>query len=94
MGCCNCKFLDENNVHEGKVSGCCYFCKKRKCYVTGNSTGCDFFSNDYSRNSYMKDEIYYNGEKYYDDDTPISFYLFILVVLIVILVITNIFKVF
>lgn len=42
MGCCTCKFLDENNVREGKVSGCCYFCKKRKCYVTGNSTGCDF----------------------------------------------------
>lgn len=69
MGCCNCKFLDENNVRDGNVSGCCYFCKKRKCYVTGNSTGCDYFSNDYSRSSYMKDEIYYNGEKFYDDFT-------------------------
>lgn len=78
MGCCSCKYLDENNKKEGKVTGCSYFCKKRNCYVLGNSSICDGFSNDYSRKSYISDDIYNNGKAYYNDNTSIGFYLFIL----------------
>lgn len=91
MGCCNCKFLEENNVKNGNVSGCSYYCKKCNCYVTGNSNGCDKFSYNYCRNSYIADNIYYNGTKYYDDDTPVSFYLFILFILLLLLIVKSLF---
>lgn len=91
MGCCNCKYLNENDKKEGKVSGCCYFCKKKNCYVAGNSNICDDFSNDYSRKRYISDEIYHNGREYYDDDTSIGFYLFVLFILIIILIISKLF---
>ncbi len=91
MGCCSCKYLDENDKKEGKVTGCSYFCKKKNCYVTGNSTICDNFNIDYSRKKYISDELYHNGVEFYNDNTPIGFYLFILLILIIILIVTEIF---
>lgn len=67
MGCCSCKYLDENDKKEGKVTGCSYFCKKKNCYVTGNSTICDNFNIDYSRKKYISDELYHNGVEFYAD---------------------------
>lgn len=83
MGCCSCKYLNENCKKEGKVSGCLYYCSKIKAYVNGASDSCDDYCFEYGRKVYTRDEIYNDGKTYYNDTTPVGFYLVILIILII-----------
>lgn len=88
MGCYNCKYLDTSDKKEG-VCGARYYCTKNKKYVTGNSE-CENYLYDYARKTYVKDEIYNDGVRFSDDDTPIGTYIFILIVIIIIGCILNV----
>ena len=83
MGCCSCKFLVEKNKIEGKVNGSLYYCSKLKTYVNGANDKCDDYYLAQGRGGTVRDEIYNDGRKYYDDTTPIGFYLVVLVILII-----------
>lgn len=91
MGCYNCKYLKESEKKDGKVSGSVYYCSKIKKYVSGSSDGCDAYSFDSTRKTYVKDEIYNNGRKYVDDDTSPATYLAILILMIILGFLLNVF---
>lgn len=90
MSCSTCKYLKENNKKDGQVSGSCYYCTVKRNYVNGTSL-CNNYSKSY-RTSYQCNTIYENGEKYYNDTKPNSFYLFILIILLTLILLTNIWK--
>lgn len=83
MGCCSCKYLNENCKIEGRVNGSLYYCSKLKTYVNGASGSCDNYCIDHGRKIYTRDEIYDDGKKYYNDTTPVGFYLVVLIILII-----------
>ncbi len=83
MGCCSCKYLNENCKKEGKVSGSLYYCSKMKTFVSGASSSCDSYCFEYGRKVYVRDEIYNDGKNYYNDATSPSFYLVVLIILII-----------
>ena len=83
MSCSSCKFLNELDEKKGKVSGACYGCINKKCYVNGSNNKCDSFEKSYVRSSYKCDIIYHEGLKYYDDDTPVVNYVIILILVII-----------
>ena len=83
MGCCSCKYLNENCKMEGKVSGSLYYCSKLKPSVNGASGRCANYCIDHGRKVYTRDEIYDDGKKYYNDTTPVGFYLVVLIILII-----------
>ena len=87
MTCFSCKSLDENKKAKGKVSGCKYYCKKHKCYVSGDNSKCEKYEKSYSRSNDTCNKIYKEGKDFYNDDTPFSFYLFILIALVIISII-------
>lgn len=89
MSCSSCKYLKEDKRCEGRVSGACYYCSKINSYVNGANTACEKYEKSYSRNTYTCNSIYEDGEKYYNDATPISFYLFILIIMIILALIVN-----
>ena len=91
MSCSSCKYLDTSKKNNGAISGCCYYCSKKKCYVNGSNSKCEEFETSYGRSSYECNNIYEQGEQYYDDTTPISAYLVLLVFLIIIAIIVNVF---
>jgi len=90
MSCSDCKYLKENNKKEGGVCGSCYYCSKIKNYVNGSNNTCEKYERAYSRNSYTCDKIYHEGKEYYDDTTPISFYVVLLIFLTIVAIIVNI----
>lgn len=92
MGCCYCKYLDENDKKEGKCTGALYYCKKKKKYVSGSSDGCDSFSKDYARKSYIISEIFTDGKNFYNDSTDVGVYVVILIVMILLGTIVNLFS--
>lgn len=83
LGCCSCKYLNENKKIEGRVNGSLYYCSKLKTYVNGASGSCDNYFIDHGRKIYTRDEIYDDGKKYYNDTTPVGFYLVVLIILII-----------
>jgi len=91
MGCCSCEYLKESNKKNGKVNGCVYFCAKTKKYVNGSSDACENYKLDRLRKTHIRDEIYKNGKKFYNDETPVSLYLFIVIVLVVVGLIAGLF---
>ena len=90
MSCSSCKYLKENDKKEGQVYGCCYYCSKKKSFVNGSNNNCEEFANDYGRSTYECNKIFEDGEQYYDDTTPISFYILLLIILLILAFITNI----
>lgn len=90
MSCSSCKYLKENDKKQGQVCGSCYYCSRKNCYVNGSNNKCNEFEKSYTRSTYLCNEIYENGEKYYDDTTPISFYITLLIILSIIALISNI----
>lgn len=68
---------------EGRVNGSLYYCSKLKTYVNGASGSCDNYCIDHGRKIYTRDEIYDDGKKYYNDTTPVGFYLVVLIILII-----------
>ena len=92
MGCSSCKYLKENDKKCGKQLGCIYYCSKMKKYVNGNSC-CNEYSEDCSRNTYKRNEIYRDGIKFSNDTTEVTTYIFILIVLIVLGLIFNVFTI-
>lgn len=91
MGCYNCEHLKTSDKKEGTVNGCLYYCIKIKKYVNGADEGCELYSKDILRKTYESDEIYKDGEKYFNDSTPFATYLVIAVVLVIIAIIVNVF---
>ena len=87
--CYNCANLDPKKKSDGKLDGALYFCKKQKAYVNAAKDGCDKWSKA-DRKSYENDELYEKGRRYYNDDKPLSFYVFILVLLIIFLILMSI----
>lgn len=79
MGCQSCIYLIEDNKKEGKVDGAVYYCSKLKKYVNGATDECDKYKKCYGRTSYIKNQIYNDGKRYYNDETPVSFYAIALV---------------
>lgn len=90
MSCSSCKYLKESNKKDGAVSGCCYYCSKVNSYVNGSNNSCESYEKTYSRSNYECDKVYEDGKNFYDDSTPISFYLILLVILIILAIIANI----
>ena len=43
----------------------------------------DNYCIDHGRKIYTRDEIYDDGKKYYNDTTPVGFYLVVLIILII-----------
>jgi len=82
-GCCSCKYLKEKDKKDGKVNGSVYLCTKTKKYVSGASNCCDAYSKDPLRKSYVTNEIYRNGKKFYNDKTEPGTYLVALIALII-----------
>ena len=89
--CYNCKYLDKEKKKQGKVDGNLYYCQKNKAYINAAKDTCPNFSKS-ERRSWENDEIYQDSKKYYDNDTPLGFYIFILVVLIILGLILNVFN--
>ena len=90
MSCSSCKYLKGNDKKEGSVSGCCYYCTKINSYVNGSNNKCENYEKTYSRNNYECDKIYEEGKDFYDDSTPISFYVVLAVILAILAIIVNI----
>lgn len=91
MGCSGCRFLDTKKKKEGKVNGAVYFCSKQKKFINGANDACDSYKVDPFRKAYERDEIYKDGKKFYDDDRPLSSYIFILIIIILLAIILKIF---
>lgn len=89
MTCSSCNFLNELDEKKGKVSGACYYCKNKNCYINGSDDKCERFEKSYRRNSYECDNIYKEGLKYYNDDTPLEIYIIFLIFLIITGIIIN-----
>jgi hypothetical protein len=60
------------------------------CYVNGANNACENYEKTYARNNYECDKIYEEGANFYDDATPIAFYLILLAILIILAIIANI----
>ena len=80
--CYNCDNLDPKKKSAGKLDGSLYYCKKLKTYVNAYRDGCEKWEKS-DRKSYENDEFYEQGKKYYNDDKPLGFYLFLLVLVII-----------
>ena len=91
MTCSSCKYLKENKKCDGKVCGACYYCSKVNNYVNGSNNKCEKYELSYCRSNYICNKIYNEGEMYYDDSTPNSFYLIILIILIIFVLVFNIY---
>ena len=91
MGCYNCSNLDPSKKKPGKVSGNLYYCKKLKDFVNPYEFNCNNFDKTYSRKSWENDEIYKDGKSYYDNDTPLWVYSFVLIALIILGLILGVF---
>ena len=89
--CYNCQHLDPEKKNKGKVDGALYFCKKNKTFVNAAHDGCEKWEKA-DRKSYINDELYDDSKKYYNDDKPLGFYLFILAVVIILLILISIFQ--
>ena len=83
MTCSSCKNLIESDKKEGALCGARYYCKKMKCYVDGSSPCCSNYERSYSRSNYTCSDIYNDGEKFSDDDRPISFHIIMLILVII-----------
>ena len=91
MGSCSsCKNLKEKDKKEGET-GAVYLCSKLKTYVQGNNS-CENYSEDIMRKVYTRDEIYRDGERYSNDKTSVSTYIFIAVFLVILGLILGVFK--
>ena len=71
---------------------CPYFCKKNKVYVNAAKTTCEHYEKSY-RQKDLDSDIYEDSKEYYDNDTPLSFYIVILIVLIIIGLIMGVFTI-
>lgn len=83
MSCSSCKYLKESKKKAGKVSGNLYYCSKIDNFVNGANNGCEKYELSYSRKNYDCDRVYKDGESFYDDDKPVSFYVGLLFLLII-----------
>lgn len=92
MNCYNCANLDPEKKKAGKVAGNLYFCKKNKVYVNAAKTTCEHYEKSY-RQKDQDSDIYEDSKEYYDNDTPISFYIVILIALIIIGLIMGVFTI-
>ena len=90
MGCNSCAYLDSSQKKSGKVDGCLYYCKKNKTFVNAATDACTSYQNGY-RDSYEKNEIYRNSKNYYDNDTPIGTFIFILIFLVILGLVLGVF---
>lgn len=84
MTCSSCKYLKEDKKYEGAVSGCKYYCSKFETYIDASQYSCEKYEKSYSRNNYTCDKMCDDGRNFYDDDRPLSFYIFMLIIIIVV----------
>jgi len=89
MTCSSCKYLKENDKCCAKVSGACYYCSKVNSYVNGSGNKCEEYELNYGRSNYICNEIYNDGESYYNDSIQNSVYLFLLIILIIFAIVFN-----
>ena len=89
--CYNCSNLDPKKKSNGKLDGCLYFCKKNKCFINAAKDGCDKW-NKADRKSSEIDEIYENGNRYYNDDKPIGFYIVLLILVIILIILSKFYQ--
>ncbi len=90
MSCSSCKYLKTSDKSKGAVCGYCYYCSKVNSYVNGSNDNCSDYETSYGRSTYICNQIYEDGEHYYNDSTPISVYVVILVILSILAFIFNI----
>ncbi|MDD6878855.1 MAG: hypothetical protein PUD59_01310 [bacterium] len=93
MGCNSCKYLKYEKRNEGKTNGAIYWCMKNKQYVNGAKDECDKYELDNIRKTYIRDEIYLDGEKYYnggDHNLIEALFLIFLIILGLILGVFNV----
>ena len=69
--CSKCMFLDEKKKKKGRISGCKYFCKKKKDYINGSTLSCSQYQKNKKRNDATIKSITQDGKKY--DNNPIPF---------------------
>ena len=83
MNCADCRYFDTSKKKEGAISGCYYYCAKKKEFVSGFNDVCQNFDRTYSRNRYEVNKLYEEEKQFYDYTTPLMFYVIILIILIV-----------
>lgn len=83
MNCADCRYFDASKKKEGAISGCYYYCSKKKCFISGANNICENFVRTYARKQYEINEIYEEGKKFYDNTTPLWFYVTVLIILII-----------
>ena len=89
MTCSSCKYLKEGDYQEGSISGKKHYCSKIKEYVNGSNDKCSAYEKSY-RSSYIDNQILEEGEKYYNDSTPIPVYILLVIIMLILVFITNI----
>ncbi len=91
MNCSDCKYLDINKKQKGAVSGCLYYCSKKKGFISGADNICENFERTYARKRIEINEIYEEGKNFYDNTTPLWFYVVTLIILIILGLILGVF---
>ena len=81
------KFVAENFVNY-YIFTKPHYCKKLKTYVNPYRDGCEKWEKS-DRKGYENDELYDQGKKYYNDDKPLGFYLFLLGLVLLICIIAT-----
>ena len=90
--CADCANLDDKKSQDGKVSGKLYYCKKLKQYVNTTMDACEKFDQTYSRKRSKVDEIYDDGKKFDNDNTPLGFLIVVFIILVILGLILGVFK--
>ena len=90
--CCSCKNLDEKKSAKGAVSGCKYYCKKLKTYVSGDDDSCPKFEKSITRSTDKCNDIFKEGKDFYNDTHSVGYYGVILLILVIIMILILIFN--
>ena len=86
MNCADCRYFDAS-----AISGCYYYCSKKKEFVSGSNDVCQNFDRTYSRNRYEVNKLYEEGKQFYDNTTLLWFYVMVLIILIILGLILGVF---
>ena len=90
MACYNCEHLIVNDKKNGVTNGCLYYCSKNKKYINSACDDCEAYSKDYKRETYLNNEIYYNGQHYCNSNSaPLSLQIILIIILIICALIAN-----
>lgn len=92
MCCSNCKYLNIKDEKEGRVSGKKYWCELKREYIRANDKACEQKETNPKMSKEIINKIEKEGQEYYNDNTPVEFYIAIAIVLFILGLIMDVFK--